>query len=590
YQTQSRLTCLTLSDDGSELPPHNRGTKTDCQLARRHNRYPNSFSSLVWGKQCHQNIFKQAHNTIKPMQAVIPETLNMAWDVCDKWVDKGRGGDPAIYIDHRRVTYSELKDLSDRFAYGLASLGIKRGDRILFRLRNCLEYTVACLGAWKKGAVPSFTNTLFRTYELQHILANSEAIAVITSKDLLPPIEEAKSPYLKHTIIVDEPEGDQISFKELMSGPRISEIATTSKDERAFIFYTSGTTGFPKGVAHAHRWIVATGEPISKIMMDLHHDDKVLHPQEYSFIYPFGCGFVYSLHAGASIIIFSGRPTPEKFFEYIEKYRPTVICTVPTMYRMMLAVKDAEKLYDLSSVRHGISAGETLPSSTFEEWKRRFGITIYDGLGQTEIHIFVAETPRMKVKPGSCGKPFPGFVVKILDDDGKELKPGEVGHIAIKDDNPGLFIEYIKNSEKWEQTHKYGYYFTGDLGYYDEDGYFWYVSRADDIIKSRGYLISPMEVERVILEVPGVLEAAVVGAPDEIMGSKVKAFVTLRPGYEPSEEMMQKIVDHVKQRIAPYKAPKEIEFVNELPKTPTGKILRRMLRQAEAEKYAKQQR
>jgi acyl-coenzyme A synthetase/AMP-(fatty) acid ligase len=276
--------------------------------------------------------------------------------------------------------------------------------------------------------------------------------------------------------------------------------------------------------------------------------------------------------------MYSGRFDAETTLEFIQRYRVSVFSAVPTIYRMLLAIEDAEKRYDLSSVRLGNSAGEPLPQDTFEEVKRRFGFEIMDGLGQTESHIFLSNYPGQPVKPGSMGKALPGHVVAVLNESGEECPDGEVGELCLSTDDPGLTVGYRGMPERWNEVIKGGWYYCKDFAYRDEDGYFWYVSRSDDIIVTRAYLVSPKEVEAAIMDHPSVLEAGVVGLPDPTIGQKVKAFVALKPGIEGSAELEEELKEMLKNNIAPYKAPREIEFVNELPKTATGKIMRRVLR------------
>jgi acetyl-CoA synthetase len=273
------------------------------------------------------------------------------------------------------------------------------------------------------------------------------------------------------------------------------------------------------------------------------------------------------------------RFDPPDAFRVIAENGITVFSAVPTVYRMMLAVKDAEKQYDLGALRLCDSSGETLPPETYREWKERFGCDILDGIGVSESQKFCSNLDGEPIKPGSAGKVFPGCVVEIHDEAGQAVPPGEVGRVALREDIPSLFIEYRKMPDKWAENHINGWYYTGDLGSFDEDGYFWYVSRQDDEIKSRGYLISPKEVEETCMEHPGVLEAGVVGVPDKELGQRVKAFVVLKQGWEGVEDTAQEIRETLRKRIAPYKVPKIIEFLPELPKTSNGKIRRKLLRE-----------
>jgi acetyl-CoA synthetase len=437
------------------------------------------------------------------------------------------------------------------------------------------------LAGLKIGAVPIPTNSLFRAWELEHLINNSEAKAVFTTPELLGSIEEvwARCPSLKHAVMLGPDGAGHQTFDALVTGaPDRLAAADTEARDLAFIIYTSGTTGKPKGVEHAHRWIVATGDPVTRVLMQLGAEDICLQPQEVSFMYSWGCGFLFPLYAGCAAVVYRGRFDVDRCLGAIQRYRATVFVAVPTIFRMILGRPGVEKDHDLSSLRMGISGGEPLPADTYHDTLRRFGFEIFDSIGQTEIHLYLGQRPGLAVRPGSMGQPFPGHAVTLVDDGGAEVAPGTVGHLVIRNDNPGLTLGYRKMDDRWQAMNRGGWFYTGDLASRDEDGYYWYVSRSDDLIKSRAYLISPKEVEEATMEHPAVLEAGVVGLPDDTLGQKVKAFITLKPGHQPSPGLAAEITEKVKSVIAPYKAPREIEFVTDLPKTATGKILRRELR------------
>ncbi|MCK4818068.1 long-chain fatty acid--CoA ligase, partial [bacterium] len=314
-------------------------------------------------------------------------------------------------------------------------------------------------------------------------------------------------------------------------------------------------------------------------------DDICMNPVEMGFTYFFGALSAITF-VGCRMVLYEGRVTAEKVLECIEKYRITKLATVPSLYRVILAIKDCEKKHDLSSLKCLISAGEPLPPDTYLQLKRRFGLETYDIIGSTECYPFCGERPSIPVKLGSMGKPFPNITIGIMDEDGNVCPPNQIGHLVIRDDSPPLFTEYRKMPEKWTETHRYpGWFDTCDLAYVDEEGYFFHPGRSDDMIKSRGYLISPKELEETILEVPETLEAVVVGIPDPVTTHRVKAFITLKPGFKPTQELAEEIRAYIKEKIAAYKVPKGIEFVKELPKTATGKVLRRELRELEEERY-----
>jgi 2-aminobenzoate-CoA ligase len=509
----------------------------------------------------------------------IPEQLNMAEWVVDRHVAAGFGHKIAAWADGHPYTFQDIQLLSNRFGNVLRGLGIRRGECVMLRLGTSLNAMVAMLGTWKIGAVAIPTNRLLREYEVEKIFHNSEAVAAVSTPELNGPIEAlgARAPSLRRVILVGA--GGEMSWERLMekASPELTPEAT-HRDELAVIIYTSGTTGDPKGVEYAHRWVIGTGDPVTQAMAQLRPADICFQPQDWSFCYPLGGGFLFPFHVGASIVIPEGRFNPETAFATIEKYGVTVFSAVPTIYRTMLTLPNAESRFKLDSLRIGISAGEPLPAPTFNEWKERLGVTILDGLGQSESHIFIGNRVEMPIKPGSMGKPLPSYEASVLDDDGNPQKTCDPGHLVIRQDHPGLALGYHREPERWAAVNRNGWYYAKDYACIDEDGYYWYVSRSDDLIKSRAYLISPKEVESALLGHPAVLEAAIVGVPDPVMGQKVKAFVTLRPGFEPSEPLGDELRGYARTVIAPYKAPQQIEFVSELPKTLNGKILRRELR------------
>lgn len=513
----------------------------------------------------------------------IPEHFNIAQAIVDRHCESGLGGKTAAWFDDRPYTYARLRELSNRFGNALRALGVARGDRVMLRLGTNLHTMTAILGALKIGAVAIPSSFLFRDHEVEKILRNSDAVVAVSTPELAGPIEtvRGRAPELKHLILT----GDAREIQGALSWDRLMEQASSEltpesmrSDELAFIIYTSGTTGDPKGVEHAHRWVPGTGDPVIRAMTRLRRDDICYQPQDWSFMYPLGSSFFHPLFIGATVVVNEGRFDPEAALATIRRRGVTIFAAVPTIYRLMLAAPDAASSGKLDRLRLGISAGEALPADTFNGWRERFGVTIYDGLGQTESHIFVGNQVGMAIKPGSMGKPLPGYEVAILDDEGNPQKPGAQGHLVIRGGHPGLALGYRKDAARWAEVNRGGWYYTKDVAYADDDGYYWYVARSDDLIKSRAYLISPKEVESAIMEHPAVLEAAVVGIPDPEQTNRIKAFASLKAGFEPSEELAIEIRNHVRGVIAPYKTPHVVEFMRELPKTANGKILRRELR------------
>jgi len=515
----------------------------------------------------------------------IPEALNIASYVVDRHVEHGRGARVAALTEDRAYTFADLRTLTNRFANALAAIGVRPGECVMLRLGTSFETLIAFLGTIKAGAVAIPTSLLLREHEIEKILLNSDAAVAIATPELLGPIEavRGRAPTLRQVVLTGAPAAADsrrtLAWEHLMSDAgEDCASARTHRDDLAFMIYTSGTTGDPKGVQQAHRWLLGAGDPYNREMMRITADDVCYQPQDWSFIYPLGSGCLFPLMEGAAIVIPHGRFMPDSAFATIERHRATVFAAVPTIYRMMLALPDAERRYRLDSLRACVSAGEALPADTFNEFRQRFGVAIHDGIGQTEAHIFIGNRVGIEVKPGSMGKPLAGYRAAVLDDDGGERKTGEPGHLVLRNDHPGLTMGYRKAPARWAAVNRNGWYYTQDVAYVDADGYFWYVSRSDDLIKSRAYLISPKEVESALLEHPAVLEAAVVGIPDPQIGARVKGFISLRANYSASETLAEELRAHVRSVIAAYKVPQQIEFMAELPKTPNGKILRRVLR------------
>lgn len=521
----------------------------------------------------------------------IPEKFNMGYDVVDKHAESNRKNKIALYWENeegaeKKFTFWEMKMLSNKFGNVLRSLGFSKGDRFLMRLPNIPEFQISFVGGVKIGAVPIPSSTMFKAHEIEYRINDSQAKAVITTPSGVEEVDKIKDncPALKHIIIVGETKEGEISFRELISkASKKLQIEYTNAEDMAFFCYTSGTTGMPKGAVHAHRWVIGN-DPNAIYWQCYQEDDIVTHTGDLNWIFPLGNGFLYAWRHGASVFLYQGRFDPEKWFSLLEKYEITNLASVPTAYRMFLTVKDAEKRYDLSNLRHCISAGEPLNPEVVIEWKKRFGLDILDGIGMTEIMVYLSNIKGMKIKPGSCGKPQPGHECAIVDEKGKVLGPKTVGILAVREGDPGLFKEYWNKPEKTKECFVNGWFLTGDTLYTDDDGYYWFSGRGDDLIMTAGYRVSPFEVESTINQHPAVLESAAVASPDKLRGVIVKSFIKLKEGYEPSEALAKEIQEYAKTHSAPYKYPREIEFVDELPKTQSGKIKRKVLRELERER------
>jgi len=521
----------------------------------------------------------------------IPNEYNIGYDVVDKHTETDKKNKIALYWENAegetdKFTFLEMKHLSNKFGNALKKIGFKKGDKFLIRLPNLPQFQISFLGGVKIGVIPIPSSVMFRAHEIEYRINDSGSKAIITTSRYVDEVNKIKDncPMLKHIIIVDEAYDDQLSYDELMKNSSQNlEIEPTKKDDMAFFCYTSGTTGEPKGTVHLHRWVPGN-DPSVLFWQQGKENDIITHTGDLNWIFPLGNGFLYPWRWGISTFIYDGKFNAKRWFELLEKYEITNLASVPTAYRLFVAVKDAEKNYDLSKLSHCISAGEPLNPEVIKEWKRRFGLDIYDGIGMTEVMVYLSNIKGMRIKPGSCGRPQPGKICTIIDPDGKLLPTGEPGILAIKKTDPGLFKEYWNKPKKTIESFKNGWFLTGDVLYQDKDGYFWFSGRDDDLIMASGYRISPFEVESAIISHPDVLEAAVVASPDEIRGVIVKAFIILHDKKKASDKLIKDIQEHCKKVAAPYKYPREIEFVEELPKTQSGKIKRKELRELEKKK------
>ncbi len=521
----------------------------------------------------------------------IPEKYNIGYDIVDKHADGKNKDKVALFWEDskgnsKKFTFGEMKILSNKFGNVLKNIGFKKGDRFLIRLPNIPEFQISFIGGVKIGAVPIPSSVMFREHEIEYRINDSSSKAVITISKYVLEVNKIKDkcPTLKHVIIVDDAKDDELSYDDLMKdSSEFLKLEETSSSDMAFFCYTSGTTGNPKGAVHLHRWVPGN-DPSVLYWQNAGGDDIIGHTGDLSWIFPLGNGFLYPWRWGITLFVYDGKFNAERWYELIEKYKITNLASVPTAYRIFVTVKDAEKNYDLSSLKHCISAGEPLNPEVIKKWKKMFGLDIYDGIGMTEIMVYLSNMRDMNIKPGSCGRPQPGHICAAVDKDGNPLPPGEPGVLGIKKTDPGLFKKYWNKPEKTSNSFKNEWFLSGDVLYQDEDGYFWFSGRDDDLIMASGYRISPFEVESAIISHPDVLECAVVASPDDIRGVIVKAFVILHDKNKASDELVKNIQEHAKKVAAPYKYPREIEFVEELPKTQSGKIKRKVLRELEKEK------
>lgn len=513
-------------------------------------------------------------------QLSFPEKFNAAERFVDWNVQQGRGEKVAIYHKDEEITYRQVLENVNRTGNALKSLGIGLEDRVLLLTFDCPEFVYTFFGAMKIGAVPIPTNTMLVPEDYRYLLNDSRAKALVVSKELLPVVLKVKDDlmFLKNIIVVGDSVEGTHNFGEFISGFSAEcETAPTSPDDAAFWLYSSGTTGFPKGTVHLHHDMSCSCEYYAKGILKINENDRTFSVARLFFAYGLGNGLYFAFYVGGSIILHPDRPQPDHVFSVITKYKPTLFFGVPTSYNAMLQVKDAEKKYDLSSVRLGISAGEALPGNVWKHWKERFGIEILDGIGSTEIlHIYVSNRIG-ESKPDCTGKIVPGYEARIVDPDGNVLPPGEAGILLIKGDSTAAC--YWNKHEKTKQSFQGEWFYTGDQYVMDEEGYFTYAGRGDDMIKAGGIWVSPVEVEATLMQHPAVLECGVVGAADDDGLIKPKAYVVFKDDIEVNDQLIEEVKLFVKKSIAPYKFPRWIEPIDELPKTATGKIQRFKLRQ-----------
>ncbi len=521
----------------------------------------------------------------------VPTHYNFGFDVVDKWAED-RTKLALISIDRtgkhdRYHTFYDLSKASDRFANMLQNIGVKRGDRVLVILQSIPEWYIALIGMFKLGVIPMPGTVLLTQKDIEYRINRAEATMVLTDLDHADAVESVKPncPTLKHMMLVDGKRANWYNYDEEMnevtSGLDKEKIGKTKSTDPMLIYFTSGTTGHPKMVLHTHSYPIGH-EVTARFAQALTEKDLHWTVSETGWAKAAWGKLFGQMIAGAAVIQWEtpGRFDPDGLLRAMEKYGVTTFCAPPTVYRLLIQ-QDLSK-YNLS-LRHSMSAGEPLNPEVIKQWKEAFGLEIYDFYGQTETVCVVSNYPFMKMKYGSMGKPTPGHDVRIVDDDGNELGPNEEGNIALylgDSRPPGLFKEYWKDEDIMDKSFRGDYYYTGDRGFVDKDGYFWFVGRDDDVIKSSGYRIGPFEVESALIEHDAVAECAVVGTPDPdgVRGIVVKAFVVLSKGYKPSKTLTTELQDYVKKTTAPYKYPRIIEYMDELPKTISGKILRRELR------------
>jgi len=512
----------------------------------------------------------------------IPRDYNFAADILARNLDAGRGGKAAFIDANGRYTYAELAARVERFGHVLRALDIRREERILICLTDTIDWPTAFLGAIKAGVVAVPVNTLMTEDDYRFMLGDSRARLLVVSEELLPKFKAAIAADDIADVIVSGADAQgHHRFADLLAAARTEPVtAPTTRDDMCFWLYTSGSTGQPKGAVHTHADLELTDELYARPILGITANDICYSVAKLFFAYGLGNALTFPMSAGATTVLMPHRPTPELVAELLKKHQVTVFYGVPTFYAAFLASAAAPQRAELK-LRRCVSAGEALPSDIGRRWSERYGVDILDGIGSTEmLHIFLSNRPG-EVKYGTTGKPVPGYDIRLVDDDGKVInKRGEMGELQVR--GPTSAIMYWNNRDQSRATFLGEWTRSGDKYVEDDDGYFVYCGRRDDMLKVSGIYVSPFEVEGVLQSHPDVLEAAVVGWPDVDRLIKPKAFVVLKSPDKAGEAFAQALQDECRQKLAVYKYPRWIEFRSELPKTATGKIQRFKLR-AEAE-------
>jgi len=514
---------------------------------------------------------------------LLPDEFNAATYFIDRHLREGRNAKVAIECESAVLTYQQLGEFVNRAGNALRHLGVRVEERVLLLLLDTPDFAVSFFGAIKIGAVPVPVNTLLKPSDYLYMLNNSRARVAIVTQSLYPQIQAVSKEnlrYLKHIIVVgaDAP-ADALSFSLLLerNSPEL-DAEPTNKDDAAFWLYSSGSTGFPKACVHLQHDMMVCSERYAKAILNITDADRCFSVAKLFFAYGLGNALYFPLAVGATSILYPGPPKPQQVFEIIERYRPTLFFSVPSNFAALLAYRrDDGREFDLSSIRCAVSAGEALPAAILHRFKERFGMEILDAIGSTEVlHMFIANRPGA-VRPGSSGRIIPGYDAKIVDENNQLVKPGEIGNLLVKCDS--TCSHYWNQHEKSKDTIEGHWIRTGDKYSQDADGYFWYAGRSDDMLKCSGIWVSPIEIESVLIEHPAVQEAAVVGRKDQDDLMKPLACVVLKNGTAATSDLARELEEFVVSRLPVFKRPRWVEFLDELPKTATGKLQRYKLRQ-----------
>ena len=520
--------------------------------------------------------------TTSPPALRIPDRFNAAHDLLERNLRAGRAAKIVYVDDQGSYTYGELAARVNRFANSLHGFGMHMEQRVLLCLQDGIDFPTAFLGAIKAGIVPIPVNTLLSSADYAYILHDSRAPMLVISEPLLAQFQPilGQSPFLKHVVVsgtTAPPSGLQSLSEVLAASTDSFEAAPTMRDEPCFWLYSSGSTGAPKGTVHVHSSLIETAVLYAQATLGLKESDVMLSAAKLFFAYGLGNSLTFPLAVGGTAVLMAERTTPASIIARLRRHRPTVFSGVPTLYAALLANDQLPKAQELA-LRVCNSAGEALPEDVARRWRERTGVDIVDGIGSTEmLHIFISNRPD-RIRYGTLGQPVPGFEVKIVDEEGGLVPAGEIGHLLVRGSTSAKF--YWNQHARSRATFEGSWTRTGDRFRIDDNGDYVYAGRADDMLKVGGVYVSPIEVESALIAHPAVHEAAVVGREDSDCLVKPAAYVVLADGFLPSEVLTNELKTFVKSRLAPYKYPRWIEYVADLPKTVTGKIQRFKLRAA----------
>lgn len=493
---------------------------------------------------------------------------------------ESRANKIALYSPSRNLTFGEIVAEANQVANALKSAGVRPGEMVGLLALDGPEWVTSFFGTLKIGAIHIGMNTLLTAEEYLYMLQDSRARILIVQDAIYPTIAKIReqASFLEHVIVIGDAPDEAPSYTIWIADqPTTCDIFPTHREDHATLNYSSGTTGQPKGILHAHKDLILTSVLWGQNVLGLTEADRTFALAKLFFTFGTGGNLLMPFSVGASTVLYAGSPRdPKQVLGMIDQFEPTIFYNAPTGYAMTMAMPNFTQEYNLSSLRLCVSAGEALPEPIWQQWKERMGLDIIDGIGATEVyHIFLSNRPD-DIRPGSSGKPVPGFDMRVVDDEGNDVPQGEIGNLILKGES--IALSYLHQYERSKQTFRGEWFFTGDKYYVDADGYYHHAGRADDMLKVGGIWASPMEIESTLMSHDAVLECAVVAQTDQSDLVKPKAYVVLKDGVNATPEMEEALITFCREQMASYKRPRWIEFVNELPKTATGKIQRFKLR------------